>query len=343
MVAAAQAAPKGAPLPLILTEQQSGTSARLQAVSVVNEQVAWASGIRATWARTLDGGATWAADSMKSLVSWMEFRDVHAVSADRAWLLASGPGDSSRIYHTEDGGRHWTLQFQNRDSSACYDAFDFWDARHGIVVADAVRGHMLVMTTSDGGAMWKPTPEEGMPPALPGEGAPTASGTCLVTRPGGRVWISTEAESGGRVYTSLDYGRTWRVAGTPIVRGKDSGVASVAMRDDAHGFALGGRLLEPRDTSLAVAVTADGGKTWVAAARPPFTGPVYGSTLLRGREDVLLVAGPSGLALARLGSGPPAWSLLSSGAYWAVDAKGNVAWAVGPGGRIVRINARHQP
>jgi photosystem II stability/assembly factor-like uncharacterized protein len=141
----------------------------------------------------------------------------------------------------------------------------------------------------------------------------------------------------------LDYGRTWRVAGTPIVRGKASGIASVAMRDDAHGFALGGRLLEPSDTSVAVAATEDGGRTWAAVARPPFTGPVYGSALLRGREDVLLIAGPRGLAFARLCCGPPPWSLLSSDDYWAVDASGDVAWAVGPGGRIIRIEARHQP
>jgi hypothetical protein len=127
------------------------------------------------------------------------------------------------------------------------------------------------------------------------------------------------------------------------VRGKASGIASVAMRDDTHGFALGGRLLEPRDTSVAVVATADGGRTWAAVARPPFTGPVYGSALLRGREDVLLVAGPRGLALARLCCGPPPWSLLSSDDYWAVDASGDVAWAVGPGGRIIRIAARHQP
>jgi photosystem II stability/assembly factor-like uncharacterized protein len=342
MLAAGRAAAQGVTSTPVLTEQHSGTSARLQAVSAVNERVAWVSGIRATWARTLDGGATWAPDSMAGLGSWMEFRDVYAASADRAWLLASGPGDSSRIYRTEDGGRHWTLQFQNRDSSTCYDALAFWDARRGVVVADAVRGHMVVRTTSDGGATWKPMPVEGIPPALAGEGAPTASGTCLVTRPGGRAWISTEAQSGGRVYSSMDYGRTWHVAETPFVHAKDTGIASVAMRDDAHGFALGGRLLEPRDTSVAVAMTADGGRTWVAAARPPFAGPIYGSALLRGQDEALLVAGPGGLALARL-SGPPAWSLLSSDDCWAVDASGGVAWAVGPAGRIIRIDVRHQP
>src|SRR5262249_11483232 len=128
-VAVGRVSAQGATSAALLMEQHSGTSARLQAVSAVNERVVWVSGLRATWARTLDGGETWAADSMQGPDSWLEFRDVHAVSADRAWLLAAGPGDSSRIYHTEDGGRHWALQFQNRDPLAFYDALDFWDAR----------------------------------------------------------------------------------------------------------------------------------------------------------------------------------------------------------------------
>jgi photosystem II stability/assembly factor-like uncharacterized protein len=340
MLAAGRVSAQSAPSGSVVTEQHSGTSVTLQAVSAVNERVVWVSGHRATWARTLDGGQTWAADSMRGPDSWLEFRDVHAISADRAWLLAAGPGDSSRIYHTEDGGRHWTLQFQNRDSSAFYDGFDFWDAQRGIVVGDAVRGHMVVMTTRDGGATWKPMPAEGMPAALPGEGAPAASGTCLVTRHGGRAWFSTEAESGARVYSSEDYGRTWRVTDTPIAHGKASGVASVSMLDDVHGLALGGRLLEPRDTSVSVAVTADAGRSWTAVARPPFRGAVYGSALLHGRQEALIVAGPGGVALASPCCSPPVWSLLSSDNCWAVDASGDVAWAVGPGGRIIRIDVR---
>src|SRR5690348_10172108 len=89
MLAAGRVKADVAPPAPVVTEQNSGTTARLQAVSAVNERVVWVSGIRATWARTLDGGSTWVADSMAD--SWLEFRDVHAVSADRAWLLASGP------------------------------------------------------------------------------------------------------------------------------------------------------------------------------------------------------------------------------------------------------------
>src|SRR5215470_12044667 len=44
-----------------LIPQESGTRFRLQAVSVVDEKVVWASGAGGTYVRTIDGGNTWTA------------------------------------------------------------------------------------------------------------------------------------------------------------------------------------------------------------------------------------------------------------------------------------------
>ena len=84
-------------------QQRSGTSALLQAVSVVDSMVVWASGHGATWIRTVDGGRNWTASVMPGDTA-QEFRDVHARDEREAWLLAAGPGDQSRIYHTDDAG-----------------------------------------------------------------------------------------------------------------------------------------------------------------------------------------------------------------------------------------------
>src|SRR5690349_18551717 len=90
--------------------QNSGTNVRLSAVS---SKVAWASGASGTYARTTDGGRTWQAGQVPGAAE-LDFRDVDAFDADTAYLLAIGPGESSRIYKTTDGGGTWTLQFQNR-------------------------------------------------------------------------------------------------------------------------------------------------------------------------------------------------------------------------------------
>src|SRR5213078_3137441 len=133
-----------------ITEQQSHTTALLQAVSAVDDSVVWVSGHRATWVRTVDGGRTWVPGAMTGPDSGLQFRDVEAVSATTAYLLAAGPGDSSRIYKTTDAGQSWQLQFINRDSAAFYDCFGFWDATHGIAVSDAAHGKMMVIQTGDG-------------------------------------------------------------------------------------------------------------------------------------------------------------------------------------------------
>src|ERR1044072_10052985 len=104
--------------------QVSGTNVRLRGVSAVNRRVAWASGAGGTYARTLDGGQTWQAGQVPGAAE-LDFRDVDAFDADTAYLLAIGPGESSRIYRTADGGRSWELQFQNTRAAAFYDCMAF--------------------------------------------------------------------------------------------------------------------------------------------------------------------------------------------------------------------------
>src|SRR5206468_5199173 len=72
-----------------ITEQQSHTTALLQAVSAVDDSVVWVSGHRATWVRTVDGGRTWVPGAMTGPDSALEFRDVEAVSTTAAYLLAA--------------------------------------------------------------------------------------------------------------------------------------------------------------------------------------------------------------------------------------------------------------
>jgi photosystem II stability/assembly factor-like uncharacterized protein len=152
-----------------VADQISGTTELLQAVSIVDASVVWVSGHGATWARTVNGGLSWGRGSIPGDTA-LEFRDVHARSAREAWLLAAGPGDRSRIYHTADGGVLWQLQWTNDEPAGFYDCMDFWDERRGVAYGDAVNGALRVLLTDDGGRSWRRVPDERLPPALPGEG-----------------------------------------------------------------------------------------------------------------------------------------------------------------------------
>src|ERR1700712_1787100 len=97
-----------------VTTQTTGATATLFAVYAVNDSVVWASGSRGGVVRTTDGGKTWKLRPVPN-GERLEIRDVHALSADSAFLLTIGNGNASRIYFTADGGANWKLQFQNAD------------------------------------------------------------------------------------------------------------------------------------------------------------------------------------------------------------------------------------
>ena len=334
---AAPRAPAPRPaLALVTVEQVSHTSALLQAVSVVNDSVVWVSGHAGTYVRTTDGGRTWIAAVMPGQDS-LQFRDVHAASADTAWLLAAGPGERSRIYRTDDAGRTWRLQFQNSDTAAFYDCFAFRDARRGVAVSDAVNGRLIVIRTEDGGEHWERVSDAGIPPALPGEGAFAASGTCVAVQGVRLAWIGTGAASGARVYRTEDGGRSWSVAATPVASGEATGIASVVFRDARSGLALGGPVANPQARTANVARTRDGGRTWTLATSPTFTGAIYGAALVPGFDAAVVAAGPQGLDLST--DDGESWTPVLPDAFWAVAfASPRAGWAVGPRGRIVKIS-----
>jgi photosystem II stability/assembly factor-like uncharacterized protein len=316
--------------------QSANTTALLQAVSAVSGDVVWVSGQRGTWARSLDGGRSWQAGTVAGGET-LQFRDVYAQSADTAWLLSSGNGPLSRIYHTTDGGQTWALQFQNADSAAFYDCMDFWDGTRGLVFGDEVQGRMMVLQTDDG-AHWSLIPKERLPAALPGEGGFAASGTCLVTRPGGHAWIATGNGPASRVLHTADYGQSWTADTTPIASGEAAGAATIAIRDPRHAAVLGGPISDANAETDNVALTGDGGRTWTTGGRPTFPGAVYGAAFVPG-SNTLVAVGPRGSSLSV--DGGRHWSALDSLNYWGLGfAPNGAGWLVGPNGRISHLIIR---
>src|ERR1700683_454857 len=95
--------------------QASGTKAELRGVSAVDPSVVWASGSGGTYLRTIDGGAVWHAAVVPGAAD-LDFRAVHALDRNTAWLMSSGPGAKSRIYKTADGRADGALLFPKHDA-----------------------------------------------------------------------------------------------------------------------------------------------------------------------------------------------------------------------------------
>ena len=256
--------------------QTSHTTENLRGVSIVSAKIAWASGTHGTYLRTIDGGETWIPGQVPDATA-LDFRAVVAFSADEAYLMSAGPGEQSRIYHTNDAGQLWDLKFTNSNPKGFFDSMTFWDSKHGIVLGDPVpeekgKLHFELLQTDDGQS-WHPIPASRLPEAVEGEGAFAASNSCIAIlhTPSGdsNIWFATGGKV-SRVFHSPDLGKTWEAFNTPILHGPESaGIFSISFRDALHGVIAGGDYKHPDDDGPNLAFTEDGGKTWSLSTLKP--------------------------------------------------------------------------
>ncbi len=127
-----------------------GNKISLRGLSVVNDDIFWASGSNGTVARSTDGGIH---------IQWMkvagyekrDFRDIEAFDSLTAIIMAvAEPGI---ILKTSDGGKSWRKVFEDTATGIFLDAMDF-KGNHGIVVGDPINQHAYILTTSDQGETW---------------------------------------------------------------------------------------------------------------------------------------------------------------------------------------------
>jgi photosystem II stability/assembly factor-like uncharacterized protein len=314
--------------------QKSNTTENLRGISVLANQVAWASGTHGTYLRTTNGGRSWQAAQVRGAES-LDFRDVEAFSADLAYLLSAGPGDQSRIYKTTDAGRNWALQFTNQDPKGFFDCMAFWDRDHGIALGDPIADNsgklqFELIATEDGGKNWKPLRPDTLPPAVEGEGAFAASGTCITVQGNSNVWFATGGKV-ARVFRSTNAGKTWTVADTPMIHGPDSaGIFSIAFRDAIHGVIAGGDYKHPVQDGPNLAFTDDGGLTWTLSTVSPQ--PYF---------SAVAFAQPGSAAVLVVGSTRSAYANITAQASWQKTSDLNLnALSVSPTGEAIAVGPK---
>ncbi|MEQ1692381.1 MAG: hypothetical protein ABMA00_13905 [Gemmatimonas sp.] len=320
-----------------LSEQQSNTTQLIQSVHAVNDRVVWASGHGGVVLRTLDGGTTWTLRPTPAGDS-IQFRDVHALNADTAWIMSAGNGTASRIYRTLNGGASWTLQFINPDTAAFYDCLAFLDSKTGVAYSDASNKRTMILRTEDAGTTWGLLAPNAVPAPLPGEGAFASSGLCVVAPDANTAFIAT-GSPGARLFRSRDAGKTWIVENTPFVRGPVAGLTGMAFKDPMRGIVVGANIERLRgDTSRSVVgVTDDAGRTWTMRSRPPLPGALSGIAWVPGAGDDVAVAVGFGGAFVTPDAGRT-WRAISDQLFTGVAAVGRTAWIAGGGGRITRLD-----
>ncbi|TEA12059.1 hypothetical protein C8034_v006245 [Colletotrichum sidae] len=313
----------------------TGSQQQFRGLSPVSDEIAWVAGTAATVLRTTDGGATWASvgPSLGAEDAELQFRDVHAFSADKAVILSIGEGADSRVYLTEDGGGSWKQTFANDEESAFYNCIDFDDEERGLAVSDPVDGKFRLLETLDGGRSWKIVSSEGVAPALGGEFGFAASGTCIEAA-AGRWYLASGGVDPGRVFRSPD-GYNWEVSRSTIAGGASAGVFSVQFRDELHGIATGGDFNVANGSAYTAAWSEDGGASWTASEVFP-GGYRSGASWVPGLCGVAIAVGTSGSDVTT--DGGRTWKKIGTEGFDSVEClDGRVCWASGSRGRVGKL------
>jgi photosystem II stability/assembly factor-like uncharacterized protein len=340
------------------TMQESGTTASLRGIDSVDGKVAWASGTEGTVLKTVDGGAHWAKCAVPDGATdgaTLDFRGVQAWDATTAIVMASGPGDKSRLYKTADGCKSWKLLLKNTDKDGFWDALYFKD-NSGRLLGDPVNGAFALFASSDSGQHWIRQRNRGIHVEASEQGAFAASNSSLV-EVYGAVMFSSGGKGGAFVYSvvqteicvddcseqelNLD-GRKdkWARETVPVgVNSESSGAFSVAARGNLAGgprasysaVIVGGDYTKPNETIGTAAYSTHGGKTWTAAEKPPhgFRSAVAWSEALK----AWIAAGTNGSDISR--DDGKTWAPLDDGNWNALS----LPFVVGPKGRIARLSA----
>jgi hypothetical protein len=349
--------------------QESGTKAGLRGIDSLDGRVAWASGTGGTVLKTIDGGAHWEKCSIPDAdrdSATLDFRGVQGFSAETAIVMASGPGEKSRLYKTTDGCRTWMLLFNNPDApNGFFDSF-WLNGSRGILVGDPVREQFAVFLSENGGKTWKRDEHGGLSVHARPLAAFAASNSAI---PIGNGLFARAFASGGKegsVFFSRPFSREeeqhgmidrlvrkeppWRSSPIPLASGTDSaGAFSVAYRypvtigscedckfdENSLFVAVGGDYTKPNDSAGTAAWSSDGGWTWTASTFPPhgYRSAVQWSEPLH----LWIAAGTNGSDISR--DDGKTWQPLDNGNWNGLS----LPFVVGPNGRIGRLNPAALP
>lgn len=243
---------------------ETGTNVSLRGLYVVDENVVWASGSGGSVLLSKDGGESWDVNLVQGAEE-NDFRSIYAWDEKRAMVFGvAGPAFG---YKTNDGGKSWQVVYQDSKQGLFFNSLKFADAKNGLVVSDPIDGKFFVLRTENGGDTWQRILD--IPNVMEGEANFAASNTCIEFLPSGKAWIASGGKA-ARIFYSEDYGKSWEVTKTPIIRGLvSSGIFSVSFKSEKEGVIVGGIYDQPELNTNIAAYTFDGGVNWLPAVTMP--------------------------------------------------------------------------
>lgn len=311
---------------------ESGKHISIRGLSVVNDNILWASGSNGSVARSVDGGNSFTWLTVPGYEK-RDFRDIEAFDEKTAIIM--GVAEPAVILKTKDGGKSWKKVFEDTTKGMFLDAMDFSNENHGMLVGDPIHNKLFIAQTLDKGETWKViSPREGNSgiEAKQGEAFFASSGTNIkMLRYGYNHFVMVSGGRSSRIFHGS------ATDSLPIMQGKEStGANSIAVYKDRKAVVVGGDFA--RDSIAhhnCVLFNLD--MRLPAKFSIPQTPPHgYRSCVIYLDENNLLTCGTSGIDMSR--DGGKNWELISRESFHVCQKakKGNAVFLAGGNGRIAK-------
>ncbi|HVX51551.1 MAG TPA: hypothetical protein VHB48_15420 [Chitinophagaceae bacterium] len=317
--------------PASLTILDSGHKVSLRGLSVVNDDVIWASGSNGTVVRSIDGGKHFEWLTVQGYEK-RDFRDIEAFDDKTAVIM--GVDEPGIILRTTDGGASWLPVFIDTARGMFLDAMTFKGDK-GIVVGDPLNGYAFVAYTKDGGFTWhKTNPHKDGIALQQGEAFFASSGTNL------KIVTSSSMSTNGLLMVSggtrsrviTDNGLT----DLPLLQGSASQGANSIDVYRSRAVVVGGDFAHDtisHDNCVLFSLTG----RLLTFERPKTPPHGYRSCVIFLSKKRLVTCGTSGVDISK--DRGKNWQLVSSAGFHVCQkAKhGSAVYLAGAGGRIARL------
>jgi photosystem II stability/assembly factor-like uncharacterized protein len=305
----------------------SGRKTSLRGLSVVDDNIIWASGSNGTVARSTNGGKSFEWLTVQGYEE-RDFRDIEAFDINTALIMAVA--EPAIILKTKDGGKTWKKVFEDTTKGMFLDAMDFSvDKKYGVVVGDPIEGRFFLGETFDQGATWNQGPLLLVRPvAYEGQACFAASGTNILALKSDYAIVT-----GGK-QTEFIKGVDGELL--PMIQGKETtGANSLTKWKEKKFVVVGGDFANDKDTAGNCALSSDGGITWTRPQTPPHG---YRSCVEYITENKLITCGTSGVDISK--DGGMDWELISTQSFHVCQRskKGSKVFLAGANGKIATLN-----
>jgi hypothetical protein len=321
-----------------ITVIDSGHNTSLRGLSVVDNNIVWASGSNGTVARSINGGKSFEWLTVKGFEK-RDFRDIEAFDASTAVIMAvAEPGI---ILKTRDGGQNWYKVFEDSTEGMFLDAMAFADKKAGMIVGDPlvtpVDHKFFIAATWDGGDHWvvpKYPATLSIPDAMQGEAFFASSGTNIHIHEKGSA-VEGAFVSGGRNSRLF---MNNEIDSIPIVQGGESTGANSIDLDygNKKGIIVGGDFV--KDTVAENNCTLISWKDSISFSIPETPPHGYRSCVIYITDKKLITCGTSGVDISNDGGNN--WDLISDQSFHVCQKakSGNVVFLAGINGKIAKFN-----